>query len=137
MEQVEGIVQAVSQKGEGRFSVKLTDGNWYGGFGKPPEKGDVVKIDYEINQQWRNIKKLEKTGKDNSEFVSAKDYIQKQEDRDSMITRSVAFKGAIEILNGLMTNKEIAYSFEGTIDAIKKYTDAFEEILKNQEKVEE
>ncbi len=53
-----------------------------------------------------------------------------QRDKDNKsIVRQVAFKGAIEILSKMMENKKEVYTYEGLVEAVKKYADSFEKII--------
>lgn len=56
-----GNVEAVSIKGNNRFSIKIGE-QWYSGFGKAPNKEDSVFIRYVITEKdgmkWHNIREL-------------------------------------------------------------------------------
>jgi len=50
-----GTVTRVSNKNDGKFGVELGDGNWFNGFGKATcNQGDVVEIEFEQNDKWKN-----------------------------------------------------------------------------------
>ena len=149
--EIEGIIEKVSNK-DGRFGVNLVGDivddkpRWFNGFGEVIfTKGDKVKITYEENTSGdrtyynTKTKHVVKTGesmtkqaskKSADEFVPASEYQKKQEQKEDMIIRSVAFKGAIEVMNTMMNGKGLAFTFEGITDAVNKYTDNFEDILK-------
>lgn len=152
--EIEGIVERVSNK-DGRFGIclvgDLVNGKprWFNGFGEVEiEKGDKAKITYEENtsgdRTYYNTKSknVVKTGesmskqankKSGREFMPASEYKKMQEQKDRMITRSVAFKGAVQIMEAMMTNKGVAFTKEGTIDAVKEYTNEFEKIILNMQ----
>lgn len=57
MEKHKGIVSGINQK-EGSYGVIIAD-IWYNGNGTcPVNKGDQVELEYEVNGEWRNIKKI-------------------------------------------------------------------------------
>jgi len=60
MEEI-GTVTSVSQKHDPeKYGISLGKDNWFNGFGTAPcNKGDRVKIDYEQNNAFKNIKKVE------------------------------------------------------------------------------
>ena len=54
-----GIITAVSRKGP-KFGFVIED-TWYNGYGKCDlEKGDTVKVEYDPNGKFRNVKSFEK-----------------------------------------------------------------------------
>jgi len=58
MEEIVGVVEAVSVKGNNRYSIKIGS-NWFHGFGKAPSKGEKVYIQYVVSQEgWKNIRKI-------------------------------------------------------------------------------
>jgi len=62
-----GVVEAVAQHDERRYSIKV-GGEWYGGFGTcPAEKGVAYVIDYAENGRWKNIKSIREQGEAVSE----------------------------------------------------------------------
>lgn len=67
METKNGEVKAISKrvvnvkgKDKNAYSLKIGEGNnWYSGFDAPPcMKGDIITIDYEVNGDYNNIKKV-------------------------------------------------------------------------------
>ena len=54
------ITGEIKAKRKDSRAVKLDDGNWYSDYvGVNQNKGDLVAIEYSINEQFRNIKKIE------------------------------------------------------------------------------
>jgi len=138
MEKIEGIIQVINAKDD-RYGIKLSDGNWYNDFGKPlyednseMQKGDKVNVVYDVKGIFRNIKNIEKTGESATKqadektskefFPPASEY---DKDRDKIIIRQTATKCASWIVAGLFKTGQ-AYTFEATVDLIKKYADAIE-----------
>jgi hypothetical protein len=59
MEEKTGVIKAISQKEE-RYSLTFDGATWYSDFGVCPcKKGDEVKLEYEINGNFKNIKKID------------------------------------------------------------------------------
>ena len=67
METKNGEVKAISKrvvnikgKDKNAYSLKIGEGNnWFSGFGTEPcMKGDIITIDYEVNGDFNNIKKV-------------------------------------------------------------------------------
>lgn len=59
---VSGVVEAVSQHDERRFSIKV-GGEWYSGFGScPAVRGSVYVVEYAVNGRFRNIKRIREVG---------------------------------------------------------------------------
>ena len=150
--EIEGIIDRISSK-DGRFGVKLTsDDRWFNGFGAlSVTKGDRVLITYEENKSGDRTfyntkpehvvktgesmaKKSGKLGADGlGAFVSADKLTN---NRDGLIIRQVSFKGAIEIVKSLIETgikTEELFTKEGTIEAVKEYTNAFERIILNMD----
>lgn len=60
MTKFKGIISGVNQK-EGRYGIIIAD-IWYNGNGEcPVNKGDQVEGEFELNGEFRNIKKIEVT----------------------------------------------------------------------------
>lgn len=58
MEEI-NTVTTVNQK-DGKYGVALGKDNWYNGMGTcPVRKGQKVKITFEVNGMWKNIKNIE------------------------------------------------------------------------------
>lgn len=57
MEKALGKINAVSQK-DGKYGMQI-NGDWYNGFGNAPaKKGDEVEVEFEMNGNFRNPKKV-------------------------------------------------------------------------------
>jgi len=57
-EQIKGLIEAVSNKIKGRYSLKIGK-DWYSGFGSTEaNKGDEVEIEFQENKGFLNIKKI-------------------------------------------------------------------------------
>jgi len=146
MEVKEQIVDAVKQR-EKNYSIKIGE-DWFGGYGIcQVARGDVVSFEYKEtedskapNGKWLNIQGgIEKTGEsmekqadqktkrdDMGTFVPANKFTSH---RDGLIIRQVAFKGAVQIMEAMMSNKGVAFTYEGVVEAVGKYTNAFEKII--------
>lgn len=58
MEKITGTVTSVSQKGD-KYGFTIGLNNWYNGFGQCPcKRGDKVEVEYEVNNNFKNIKNL-------------------------------------------------------------------------------
>jgi len=61
-EKIKGTISRVSNK-DGNFGIQLQESGsdvWYNGYGEAGCKmGDKVDVEYVINGQWKNVKKLE------------------------------------------------------------------------------
>lgn len=138
MAEITGIVQGINQK-EDRFGVLLSDNNWYNDFGaafyekdNPIHKGDEVKIEYDAKGIFRNIKKIEKVGESltkQAEQKAAKEFFPSASEYDNeskkINIRLEATKCASWIVAGLFKTGQ-AYTFEATVDLIKRYANAIE-----------
>ena len=138
MEKIEGIVQGLNVKEE-RYGLKLSDNNWYNAFGPAQyedeseiQKGDKVKIEYNIKGMFKNIAKIEKVGESfekEADLKAGKDFFKPADEyyknRDESIIRQLSAKCACWIVAGLLKSGQ-AYTFEGTMDTVKKYTNAIE-----------
>jgi hypothetical protein len=122
------IIEAVSDKGD-RYSVRVGD-EWFSGFGKCDLiKGDIVDIEYEKKGMFNNIKKIEKTAVKQTECETEKIIA-----RDLVITRQVAFKGAIEVVTELISksNNSMDMTYEGIVEIVKCYTNEFSRVIMNE-----
>jgi len=55
--ETKGTIQAISNK-DGKYGMRLND-EWYNAFGDAPaKKGDQVTVEYEVNGNYKNIKKV-------------------------------------------------------------------------------
>ena len=82
----QGEIEVLKQK-DNRYVV-LLGGEWFSGFGSAPEgieKGDLVEIEYEEKNGFKNIKKIEKVEKE----------VEKPE-KEKRINKYVALKTAVE-----------------------------------------
>jgi len=56
--ETQGYVKAVSDK-NGKYGININD-TWFNGFGKvPANKGDEVKVEFDVNGNFNNVKRVE------------------------------------------------------------------------------
>jgi len=133
-------VLAVKQRDE-NYSFMTKDG-WFSGWGECPcRKGDIISFEWEQNGNFRNVKEIkvvessqeekEDTQKEMKDFKSADTLLKEKE---NLIIRQVAFKGAVEIISSMIKAENI-YSVEGLTQAVKDYTNNFVKIIKEDQNV--
>lgn len=73
-----GKITSVNQK-PGKYGIALGQDNWYNGMGTcPAKKGDQVKVTFEVNGQWKNIKNIEVLSSASPEPERSKGYNQEK-----------------------------------------------------------
>lgn len=87
-----GVVEAVAQHDERRYSVKI-GGEWYGGFGTcPAEKGSVYVIEYALNGRFRNIRRIREVGEAVAESLLQQPKGPEQERAENLPSVPIAVK---------------------------------------------
>ena len=119
-EKIKGQVTKVSNK-NGRYGIEIGNGNWYNGFGETPcNKGDIVELTYEINDQWKNVQTLEVVEK--APEIQKVDNVEEPMERMNKNKTETALRVcAMETARSLGETKEEIYKlYEETLQKLKE-----------------
>ena len=124
--EIKGIVKGVNNKGD-RYGV-IIDDVWYNGKGTSlANKGDEVTIEYEVNGDWKNIKKIDIT-KASIPTLTSKQL--------TPVSMNVSYAKDIFIAiidNGELGKSETKEIMQTAINLVKQAEKAFSEIEKEPE----
>jgi len=132
--EAKGNVEGVSFK-NGKYGLKL-NGQWFNGFGKPEcKKGDQVEIEFEQNDNWKNVKSLKvvsSNSSSNSEPTNAHSKfgseIQKMSELKNKTNAKIC---ALNCANSLYLRQSEVEEFKGTdSQVIERVVSLAKELLK-------
>lgn len=146
MPKIKGKVVAVSEKDDDRYGMRLdTKGfeeTWFNDFGScPVQKGMYVELDYVkkegIGRVFYNVNSVKEVSEPvtttpvHPTSITTSDNLPSYSmQKDALICRQVAFKGAIEVFNTIVNMKgDVDMEFDTCKMLIEQLTNDFENII--------
>ena len=118
-EKESGIVTGINEN-SGKYGFALGTGNWFNGYGKCPcKKGDIVEVDFERNDKYKNVKKCVITSRlATSPKLPGKQefHLTLEEQRARALEASLKFHGEKVTLAEIMSSVGIFYKYINTGD---------------------